>query len=162
MPSQCHTICGWTRHPEGLINRLATVTVLVTSSLARRSQVEFLLPLFVGSIATTYRNSTDVAQWAAHSCRLPQPATHNGVRDGRSNWLDGTRSSTIYKRSPKGHMKMQIRATNQDCSNRDRSPGLLNTRPPHCVCGHSRLLCYTLPAVMTHTVSRSAAHCQHY
>ena len=30
---------------------------------------------------------TEVAQWGAISCNRPQPATDNGVRDGRSNWL---------------------------------------------------------------------------
>ena len=28
---------------------------------------------------------TEVAQWGAPSCSQPQPATYNGVRDGRSN-----------------------------------------------------------------------------
>ena len=28
---------------------------------------------------------TEVAQWVAPSCSQPQPATDNGVRDGRSN-----------------------------------------------------------------------------
>ena len=28
---------------------------------------------------------TEVAQWGAPSCSQPQPATDNGVRDGRSN-----------------------------------------------------------------------------
>ena len=28
---------------------------------------------------------TEVAQWGTASCSRPQPATHNGVRDGRSN-----------------------------------------------------------------------------
>ena len=28
---------------------------------------------------------TEVAQWGAPSCSKPQPATDNGVRDGRSN-----------------------------------------------------------------------------
>ena len=30
---------------------------------------------------------TEVAQWGTPSCSWPQPATDNGVRDGRSNWL---------------------------------------------------------------------------
>ena len=30
-----------------------------------------------------------VAQWGTLSCSKPQPATNNGVRDGRSNWLVG-------------------------------------------------------------------------
>ena len=28
---------------------------------------------------------TEVAQWGARSCSQPQPATDNGIRDGRSN-----------------------------------------------------------------------------
>ena len=30
---------------------------------------------------------TEVAQWGTPSYSRPQPATDNGVRDGRSNWL---------------------------------------------------------------------------
>ena len=30
---------------------------------------------------------TEVAQWGTPSCSRPQPATDNGVRGGRSNWL---------------------------------------------------------------------------
>ena len=30
---------------------------------------------------------TEVAQWRTPSCSQPQPATDNGVKDGRSNWL---------------------------------------------------------------------------
>ena len=30
---------------------------------------------------------TEVAQCGAPSCSQPQPATDNGIRDGRSNWL---------------------------------------------------------------------------
>ena len=28
---------------------------------------------------------TEAAQWGTHSCSQPQPATDNGVREGRSN-----------------------------------------------------------------------------
>ena len=38
-----------------------------------------------GQLSTTCSNVTEVAQWAAPSCSRPQPATDNGVRDGRSN-----------------------------------------------------------------------------
>ena len=30
---------------------------------------------------------TEAVQWGTPSCSQPQPATENGVRDGRSNWL---------------------------------------------------------------------------
>ena len=30
---------------------------------------------------------TEVAQWGTPSCSQPQPATDNGIRDGRSNCL---------------------------------------------------------------------------
>ena len=36
-------------------------------------------------VSTTYSSSIEVAQWAAPSCRRPQPATANSVRVGRSN-----------------------------------------------------------------------------
>ena len=32
-------------------------------------------------------STTEVAQWGTHSCTRPQPATDNGVRDGRYNCL---------------------------------------------------------------------------
>ena len=38
-------------------------------------------------LSTTCSNFTEGAQWGAPSCSQPQPATDNGVRDGRSNWL---------------------------------------------------------------------------
>ena len=36
-----------------------------------------------GQISTPRSNATEVAQWATLSWSLPQPATDNGVRDGR-------------------------------------------------------------------------------
>ena len=38
----------------------------------------------VGSIIN-YLQYTETAQWGTPSCSQPQPATDNGVRDGRSN-----------------------------------------------------------------------------
>ena len=40
-----------------------------------------------GQLSTTCRNDTEVAQLEAPCCSQPQPATDNGVRDGKSNWL---------------------------------------------------------------------------
>ena len=54
--------------------------------MARSLSVENLLPQNVGSIIN-YSNVTEVAQWGALSCSRPQPATENGVRYGRSNWM---------------------------------------------------------------------------
>ena len=57
----------------------------VKSSMARSLPVENLLPQNVGSIINYLQKFTEVAQWRARSCSQPQPATDNGVRDGRSN-----------------------------------------------------------------------------
>ena len=57
----------------------------VKSSMARSPPVEYLLPQNVGSIINYLQISTEVAQWGTPSCSRPQPATVNGVRDGRSN-----------------------------------------------------------------------------
>ena len=43
---------------------------------------------FWGQLSTTCSNVTQAAQWAASSCSRPQPATDNGVRDGRSNVVE--------------------------------------------------------------------------
>ena len=48
--------------------------------------VENILPLFVGSIINyTVSNAPEVAQLVTPSCSRPQPATDNGVEEGRSN-----------------------------------------------------------------------------
>ena len=56
----------------------------IKSSMARSLPVENLLPQNVGSIIN-YLQYTEAAQWGTPSCSQPQPATDNGVRDGRSN-----------------------------------------------------------------------------
>ena len=58
----------------------------VKSSMARSLPVENLLPQNVGSIIN-YLQYTEAAQRGTPSCSQPQPATDNGVGDGRSNWL---------------------------------------------------------------------------
>ena len=55
--------------------------------MARSLPVENLLPRNVGQIINYLQWSTEVAQWGAPSCSRPQPATDNGVRDGRPNLL---------------------------------------------------------------------------
>ena len=71
---------------------------LVMTSMARSLPVENLLPLNVGSIIEYLQNATEVAKCGALSCSRPQPATDNGVRDGRSNWQVVT--LTLYKAVP--------------------------------------------------------------
>ena len=58
--------------------------VKVKSSMARSLPVWNLLPQNVGSIIN-YLQYTEAALWGTPSCSQPQPATDNGVRDGRSN-----------------------------------------------------------------------------
>ena len=55
--------------------------------MVRSLPVENLLPQNVGLINNYLQQCTEAAQWGTHSCSQPQPATDNGVRDGRSNWL---------------------------------------------------------------------------
>ena len=47
--------------------------------------MENLVPQNVGSIINYLQYSTEVAKLGTPSCSRPQPATDNGVRDGRSN-----------------------------------------------------------------------------
>ena len=104
--------------------------------MARSAPVENLLPLFVGSVAHL---ATEVTQWAALSCSRPQPASDNSVRDAGSNGPIVTsrplQSSTPERMS--NNSDMQICETNQECSKRDRSRDLWNTRTPHSLCGNS-------------------------
>ena len=56
-------------------------------STGESTPLENLLPQNVGSFTNYLQQSTEVAQWGTPSCSRPQPATDNGVRDGRSNCL---------------------------------------------------------------------------
>ena len=58
----------------------------------KKSKVSFRKESLRGESTTTVcvvkyhcSNATEVAQYATPSCSRPQPATHNGVRDGTSN-----------------------------------------------------------------------------
>ena len=44
-----------------------------------------ILPQNVGSVINDFQLCTEAYQWETPSCSQPQPATDNGVRDGRSN-----------------------------------------------------------------------------
>ena len=60
--------------------------------------MESLLQQNAGSIINYLQLFTEVAQWGAPSCSGPQPATDNGVRDGRSNSL--VASPTLHRAAP--------------------------------------------------------------
>ena len=49
--------------------------------------MENILQQNVGSIINYSKQSTEVAEWGTPSCSRPQPATDNGLRDGKSNLL---------------------------------------------------------------------------
>ena len=51
-----------------------------------------------GKLSTTFSNATEVAKLGAPSCSQPQPATDNGISDGRSNWLAVT--PTLHRAAP--------------------------------------------------------------
>ena len=74
-----HSPVGWPLVPD--------TSCVVKSSMARSLPVENLLPQNVGSIINYLQQCTEAAHWGTPSCCQPQPATDNGVRDGRSNWL---------------------------------------------------------------------------
>ena len=54
-----------------------------------------MLPLFVGKLATTFSNATEVDQWAAPSCSQPQPATAMA-----SKAVDWPLLHTLYRAVP--------------------------------------------------------------
>ena len=91
--------------------------------------------------STTCSNFTEVAQWGAPSCSQPQPATDNGVRDGRSNWL--VVPPTLHRAVPtESHilhtaMRAGLQITGLAALSEPRTCDLRNARPTHCLCGHS-------------------------
>ena len=95
-----------------------------------------LLPQFGSRLSTTFCNTTKVAQWAASSSSRPQPATDNGVRDDRFNWLTVTphhlRGSNVLNAT----CAVQMRSTNYECSKRDANPVPSEHKAPRYLCGH--------------------------
>ena len=92
-------------------------------------------------LSTTCSNFTEVAQWGAPSCRQSQPATDNGVRDGRSNWL--VSPPTLHRAVPPElyvlHTAMPagLQITRLAALSEPWTCDLRNARPEHCLCGHS-------------------------
>ena len=103
-------------------------------SMARSPPKWNLLPLFVGSIINNFSNITEEAQWATPSCSRPQPATNNGVRDGRFNCLSVT--PTLYRAV---HHDRHLHGTIWCCLCRELNPQLPRVNPARqlpCLCGH--------------------------
>ena len=88
----------------------------------------------------TCSNATEVAKWVAPSCSRSQPATDNGVRDGRSNWLAVTLhlapgSTPWAPRIARCKCGLQIARLAAATGARTRVLGY--ARPTHCLCSHS-------------------------
>ena len=112
----------------------------VKSSMARSFPVENLLPQIVVNLSTTCSNAVEVAQWGAPRCSRPQPATDNGVRDGRSNWLAvssyPTQGSILCApRMAQCKFGLQIARLAEATVARTLVRGY--ARPTHCRCGYS-------------------------
>ena len=113
-------------------------------------------------------NATEVTQWGAPSCSGPQPATDNGVRDGRSNWLavtpHHTQGNTPYPRIARCTCGLQIARLGEATG--VRSPVLGYARPTHCLCCHSGYNCvisYIMPSSSnTSSCSSRTDHCVHF
>ena len=96
--------------------------------MAWSSLVENLYYCLLRHISTTCSNATEVTQWAAPSFNLPQPATDNGVpgwplSPGRYPSRTGL-SPTLHRAVPiERHLRMQVCATNEECSQWDIIPG---------------------------------------
>ena len=85
------------------------------SSMARSLSVENLVPRGMwGQLSTTCSNATEVTQWGALSCSLPQATTDYGVRDGRSNWpIDGRSVTPHLTLGSTPWAPVEMRATNR-------------------------------------------------
>ena len=72
---------------------------------------------------------TEVAQWGTPGCSRPQPATDNGARDGRSNWLVAPPTRLGSTPTSSTYCTVLTRPTNRKtcCTNRDS-----NVRPRVC------------------------------
>ena len=79
-----------------------------------------------------------VAQWGTPSCSRPQPATYDGVRDGRSNWL--VEPPTLMASTPWAPRIARCKRGRQ-IARLAAATGALKrvygyARPTHCLCGH--------------------------
>ena len=100
------------------------------SSMARSLTVVNLLRQNAGSIINCLQQSTEVAaKWGTPCCSRPQPATDNGVKDGRSNLLAATPYPT------QGSTPCTNRKT--CCNNQDANTLPLVCQATDCLCSHS-------------------------
>ena len=84
---------------------------------------------------------TEVAKWGAPSCSQPQPATDNGIRDGRSNWL--VAPPTLHRAVPPELHVLHTANHKTCCTESATSVRLQNARPMHGQCGHSGYFSYS-------------------
>ena len=106
----------------------------------RTSQWRIYFHKMWGQLSTNCSNATEVAQWGASSCIPPQPATYNGVRDGRSNSLSVTphltQCSTPW--APRiARCKCGPQITSLAAATGTWTSDHRNARSTHCLCGHS-------------------------
>ena len=105
----------------------------IKSFIARSLKVENPLSQNVGSIINHLHYSTGVAQWGTPSCGRPQPATDNGARDGRSNWL--VSPPTLMGCTPCAP-RAQYKSV-QSQPQLGSTLKLQHARQPPCLCSHS-------------------------
>ena len=88
-----------------------------------------------GQLSTTCNISTEVAQCGTPSCSRPQPATDNGVRVGRCNWLV-TPSTLMGSASwvPRAQYKSVKLSHSQDLILQPCN--LQHVRQSSCLCSH--------------------------
>ena len=79
-------------------------------------------------LSMTCSNNTEVAQWAAPSWSWPQPATNNGVRDSRSNWMWAINHKTCIS-------LWDVKVRPSECQ--PTAMPVLPLSPLQCLCGHS-------------------------
>ena len=84
---------------------------------------------------------TEVAQWVTPGCSRPQPATDNGVRDDRSNWLVASPPSTGQYPLSSTYYKSQcgLQITRFAATSDDRTRDLRNASRTLSLCGLSGL-----------------------
>ena len=119
--------------------------VKVTSSMARSQPAENIYYHWriynVGSTINYCSTAAEIAQWGAPSCSRLQPATDNGVRDGRSCMIGRyshiTQSSTPWDpRNARCKWGPETPCETR-CSHLDANARPPEARQTHCLCGHS-------------------------
>ena len=131
-------------------------TVQYLCKKEKSSTVDNLPPQNLGSIINYFQLSTEAARWGTPSCSLPQPATDNGFRDGRSNWL--VAPPTLYRAVPPElhvlHVAM-LAINHKTCCNQWGSNGRPSEYQPHALPVWWSLRVYTdTDSVNNHTLTK--------